>query len=453
MILDLPDVDSVTIASRGLNQNDDKEAIAAFALFEASDDAEPGVFPSKPGLLIRKHPQLARQGFGKDLTNAEQSLEADWAMRLAGAERILPVKPTASDRADWTVRLISTRDQSAPRIERVEIVDGTKSVRFRRSHVRHFVPSTFFYIGYDLRAGAAMSSNATFHIGGIEQHTPGHPIRLEPTLLDAIRTPRLVDLDDTRVQLRSQVKRAMEDPHASPARLELARRWLSIFFFDATPHDLPVIASVIGDERVKDIAAPLANVFPKGRAPVEMKTVMARRITFDHATENERLDLSRLLASMPGGTFANPYPEHLAVWTRPELFEQAGPFLSRVADMGAARAIPILDKALDHAITKVSGNERREMIGGIRDAYASLGPDAKTESEKISRLILQRPSPLAANFKDVTAWRVALAQMGVAIDDLPFFPNSTSQQIAEIKKQIRDRLQRLEQHPQRRNVQ
>jgi hypothetical protein len=38
--------------------------------------------------------------------------------------------------------------------------------------------------------------------------------------------------------------------------------------------------------------------------------------------------------------------------------------------------------------------------------------------------------------------------MGVALDDLPFFPNSTSQQIAEIKTQIRDRLQRLEQRPQ-----
>jgi hypothetical protein len=298
-----------------------------------------------------------------------------------------------------------------------------------------------------------MSSNATFHIGGIEQHTPGHPIRLEPTLLDAIRTPRLVDLDDTRVQLRSQVKRAMEDPHASPARLELARRWLSIFFFDTTPNDLPVIASVIGDERVKDIAVPLANVFARGKAPAEMKVVMARRITFDHATEKERLDLSRLLASMPDGTFADPDPEHLAVWTRPELFEQAGPFLSRVSDMGARRAIPILEKALDHAITKDVWNERREMIGGIREAYASLGPDAKTESAKISRLVLQRPSLISSNFKDVTAWRVALAQMGVALDDLPFFPNSTSQQIAEIKTQIRDRLQRLEQHPQRRNVQ
>jgi hypothetical protein len=443
-ILDLPGVDSVTVVSRRGEKSKDTEAVVAYTLVDAGDEAEPGVFPSNPGRLIREHPEFVRQHFGDKLTNAERSLEADWAMRLTSDERICLVEPTPADRADWTVRLISTRNQNEPGIQRVEIVDGSDTVRFRKSHVRHFVPSRFFYIGYDLRAGAAMSSNATFRIGGWEQHTPGHPIQLEPTLLEAIEMPRLASLDDTRARLRFQVQRAMDDPNASPARLELARRWLSIFFFDATQEDVPVIARVIGDERVKDIAVPLANVFRKGQVPAALKMVMARRITFDHASQSERLNLARLLASMPDRTFANPAPEHLAIWTRPELLEQSGPFLSRVADLGAERAIPILDNALQHAITKKHWNERREMIAGIRDAYATLGKEANTESTKISQLILQQPSPITSCFKDVTAWRVTLARMGVPLDDLPFFPNSTTQQVAKIKIQIRDRLQRIQ---------
>ena len=244
--------------------------------------------------------------------------------------------------------------------------------------------------------------------------------------------------------MRREVQRAIDDPDASPASLELARRWLSLFFFDAGPRDHQLIARIVGDQRVKDIAGPIENVFSKGKTPIELRTAYARRIAFDDATEKERSLLAKDLSLMPPGTFAKPDPAHLAIWTRPELYEQAGLFLSRLGDLDAGRAMPILGNALDHVSTKETWSQRRTMVEGIRDAYASLGPAAKQDAAKISTLILQRPSPITSGFNDVQAWRLTLARMGVSVDDLPFFPNSSPQQINRIKTRIHDRLQRIQ---------
>ena len=443
-LLDLPGVKSVTVESTGPTGRKRDPSVAAFALVRTGADAEPGLFPSSPGRLIRKHPGLMRQVKGNELLKVAKSLEADWALRLAGVERIVAVEPTPADEADWIVRLVSTHSKECPRIERVEIARNGNDVRFRRSEVRHFVPGNFFYFGFDVQSGDGTISNASFGTGGSDWKSSDQRINLEPTLLEAIEVPLLAELDDTRERLRLEVQRAIDDPDASPASLELARRWLSLFFFDAGPRDHQLIARVVGDQRVKDIAGPIENVFSKGKTPIELRTAYARRIAFDDATEKERSLLAKDLSLMPPGTFAKPDPAHLAIWTRPELYEQAGLFLSRLGDLDAGRAMPILGDALDHVSTKETWSQRRAMVEGIRDAYASLGPAAKQDAAKISTLILQRPSPITSGFNDVQAWRLTLARMGVSVDDLPFFPNSSPQQINRIKTRIHDRLQRIQ---------
>ena len=440
MLLDLPGVESVTVESTGLTGHKRDPSVAAFALVRTRASAEPGVFPSNPGQLIRKHPWLRRQVKGKELLKVEKSLEAHWALRLAGVERIAEVKPTPADEADWIVRMVSTHSKDSPRIERVEIARTGKDIQFRRSEVRHFVPGRLFYFGFDVQTGVGTISDASFGIGGSDWKSSDQRIDLESTLLEAIEVPILAELDDTRERLRLEVQRAIDDPHASSARLELARRWLSLFLFDATPDDHPLIARVVGDQRVKDIAGPIESVFSKGKAPIELSSAYAQRIAFDDATEKERSLLAKALSLMPPGTFAKPDPAHLAIWTTPEIYEQAGLFLSRVGDLDAGRAMPILGDALDHVSTKKTWSQRRAMVEGIRDAYASLGPAAKKDAAKISTLILQRPSPITSGFNDVQAWRLTLARMGVSVDDLPFFPNSSQQQITRTKIQIRDRL-------------
>ena len=444
MLLDLPGVETVTVESTGLTGRKRDPSVAAFALVRTRADAEPGVFPSNPGHLIRKHPGLMRQVKGNELLEVEKSLEADWSLRLAGVERIVELKPTPADEADWIVRLVSTHSKDSPRIERVEIARIANDVQFRRSEVRHFVPGNLFYFGFDVQSAVGTISSASFGIGGSDWKSSDQSINLEPTLFEALEMPRLAELDDTRERLRREVQRAIDDPDASPARLGLARRWLSLFFFDAGPDDYPLIARVVADQRVKDIAGPIESVFSKGKTPIELSTAYARRIAFDDATEKERSLLAKDLALMPPGTFANPDPAHLAVWTRPEIYEQAGLFLSRLGDLDAERAMPILGDALDHVSTKNTWSERRAMVEGIRDAYASLGPAAKQDAAMISSLILQRPSPITSGFNDVQAWRLTLARMGVSLDDLPFFPDSSQQQITRTKTQIRDRLQRIQ---------
>lgn len=442
-LLDLPGVESVTVKSTGPMGRKCNPSVAAFALVRTGADAEPGVFPSNPGQLIRKHPRLVRQVKRNELHQVEKSLEADWTLRLAGVERIVEVEPTPADKADWIVRLVSTHAKESPRIERVEIARTGNDVQFRRSEVRHFVPGNLFYFGFDFQWGAGSISNASFGIGGSDWKSSDQRIELEPTLLEAIEFPLLAELDNTRERLRLEVQHAIDDPDASPAKLELARRWLSLFFFDADPDDVPLIARVVGDQRVKDIAGPIENVFSKDKTPIELRTAYARRIGFNDATEKERSQLAKALSLMPPGTFAKPDPAHLVIWTTPELYEQAGQFLSRVGDLDAGRAMPILHDALDHVSTKKTWNERRDMVEGIRDAYASLGPAAKQDAAKISTLVLQQPSPITSGFNDVQAWRLTLARMGVSLDDLPFFPHSSQQQINQIKTKINDRLHRI----------
>ncbi|TWU39538.1 hypothetical protein [Novipirellula artificiosorum] len=444
MLLDLPGVESVTVESTGPAGRKRDPSVAAFALVRTGENAKPGVFPSNPGQLIRKHPGLMRRVKGNELRQVEKSLEADWALRLAGVERIVEVEPTPAEEADWVVRLVSTHNKEIPRVERVEISRTGNDVQFRRSEVRHFVPGNVFYFDFDLQMAVGTISGASFGIGGSDWKSSDQRIDLEPTLLEAIEVPLLAELDDTRERLRLEVKRAIDDPDASPARLELARRWLSLFFFDAGLDDHQLIARVVGDQRVKDIAGPIENVFSKGETPIELRTAYARRIGFDDATEKERSQLAKALSLMPPGTFVKPDPAHLAIWTRPELYEQAGHFLSRLADLGAERAMPILRDALDHVSTKDNWSQRRAMVEGIRDAYASLGPAAKQDATRISTLVLQRPSPITSGFNDVQAWRLTLARMGVSLDDLPFFPHSSQQQINRTKTQIRDRLQRIQ---------
>lgn len=441
MLLDLPGVKSVTIENTNSNIGSSHHSVAAFALVRPGADAELGVFPLEPGRLIREHPGLLRTIKGIDAIEAEKALEADWAIRLAGAERIAVVEPTPVEKADWVVRLVSNDSKEHPQIERVEIVRAGSDVQYRKSHVRHFVPTRFLCFGFYVTFGAGTVTNASFGLGGSNWTSPGEQLVLAPTLLEAIDMPRLADLGTTRERLRREVQLALDDPNASPAKLELARRWLAFFFFNADKNDCALIARIVGDRRIKDIAIPMRNLFHKGKAPDELNIAYAQRITFDDSTHAERAECAAALASMSPGIFANPDPAHLEIWTRPELYEQAGPFLSRLADLGAERALPMLNDALDHVTSKKYWTEQRVMVEGIREAYTSLGPAAKQDATRIRSLIFQRERPIAHSYDDVQAWRLTLAKMGVALDDLPFFPQTNQNEIERIKSEIQERLQ------------
>jgi hypothetical protein len=45
---------------------------------------------------------------------------------------------------------------------------------------------------------------------------------------------------------------------------------------------------------------------------------------------------------------------------------------------------------------------------------------------------------------DADAWRFVLGRMGVAIEDLPFFPNQSVTDVEQIRRRVADKLRRYD---------
>ncbi|MDZ7637084.1 MAG: hypothetical protein U5J83_02325 [Bryobacterales bacterium] len=436
-ILDLPGVRSLTVV-RG-------ESAARFALVPSSQFSGTGVFPRDPGRFILNWKGISNF---KERETAGKALEAQWALRLAGDERLVAQPAASESPADWVIQRIQTRNPGEPRVSRVEILDlaGGGSVRFRKSYVEHDVPAPIFHFGFQGGSSSDGFGGARFHVGRKTLKSGASIVRdnAESVLIEAIGlsipTPNL----GLPIALRAAAERALRDPSAAPARVDLARRWLSLFWFNAQPADYALIALTVGDERIRDLNGPLKNVFRKDKTPVAMRQAYAERILMAHTSPKDRLYLARALASMPPGTFRNPTAAHTLIWTDAEHRLQAAPFLAAAADLGGEKGVAVLLNALEAAVPLEPWNKKRESIKAIQDGFIRLGPEAAPAIPRIRELFLMRPSPITHNSGDADSWRLALARMGVAIDDLPFYPNQGATMTAQIKKKIRSQLARYE---------
>lgn len=444
-LLDAPDVRSVTIATAGRGYKADRKTLAAYAL-ESTQASDPvGRFPHEPGQVVREHPALAEMRSGRPFREATKAVEAEWAVRLSGNERLRVSKPVTAEAADWVISLDNQTKGRNSKVRRVTVRDAAGTVHFRKSYVKQAVPAKMFYYGFDVSMGAGTISSASFHVGRQILSTGELSLRLEPELLTAVKLP-LPDCDPKAIaRLRVRAEQALNAPNATPAQLELARRYLGLFFFDATDEDHALIAQIVADGRVRDIDDQLTNVFSKNKTPLAMRDAFAERIVMDLTSEKLRLWLAERLAELPTGAFAKPAPAHLAIWNTPTLQQQAGPFIARVADLGADRALPILNASLDTVLELEHWNERHQLVDGIREGFVRLGPNAIAAAPRLKRLFLLRPSPLMTSSGGADDWRFALAWMGVAIEDLPFFPTQSPEMIERICRRVVDKLKRYEQ--------
>jgi hypothetical protein len=432
-LLDLAGVTSVTlvIGDRG----------ATYQLVAATASPAAGLFPEDPGRILNKLPGA---GNFKQRDAAGKALEAHWALRLATNERLVTRPALPPTDADWVLRLTRRSQRDEPQIGRVEIADSTGTCRFRKSYIRHAVPASIFYLGFDGGSSSSGFQGAGFHLGK-ESLQSGNSMLLsdaEPTLLQAtaIRVPETGG--EILKRLRSEASTALADPRAAQARLELANRWLALLRFDASASDIALIARIVADSRVHDVTGHLEDVFKKQETPPALRDAYADRIVMEHTSAKDRLFLAERLAAMPPGTFANPSKAHLTIWTDPELRLQAAPLVARLADLGGETAIPLLVNALEAAVPMRPWNAKRVLVAAIRDGFAALGPDAAGAVPRIRELFLQRPSPILHNAQDAENWRVTLLRMGVEMDDLPFFLTQSEQDIRRIKSELRKRLQR-----------
>jgi hypothetical protein len=446
-LLDCPGVRSTTASTSASDNQLDEPRLAAYALEPAEVNREPGLFPTDPGQLVREHPTLARTHAGRDFFAAMKAVEADWAVRLSDKERLRAAEPVPADAADWVIRFEDRSNDGAVEVRRVTVSDSTGAIRFRKSYVETAAPARVFYLGFDVSWGAGTISNASFRVGQERLSSGDRSLRLEPALLGALELP-MPRQDAAAIDLlREHAEQAISDPTATPVRLELPRRYLGLFFFDANEKDHPLIARIVSDDRVRDLEGQLTNVYSKRDTPLAMRDAFAKRIVMEHSSPSLRRWLAERLASLPVGAFAEPTAAHLAIWDTPAIYTEAAPFVARVADLGPARAVPALEAALETGLRIPSWSERRLLVEGVRSGFVRLGPGGAPAAAWIQELFLRRPSPILNNAGAADDWRFALARMGVAIDDLPFFPNQSERDAERIRRRIAERLRRYEQNP------
>lgn len=444
-ILDMPQVKSVTMVTGGREGKRQARKAAAFELQSAEVNPTVGLFPDEPENVVREFRLKAKPLTGKQFPVAKTAVKASWAMRLAGAERLRETVPVSVDQADWVVRIDNLNRKANSKLHQIIISDDTGTVRFRKSYRSQPVPAAMFYVGVEPSFGSGPTSGKTYYVGRQVLTSGAISLHPESELLNAIGF-QMPPLDTSIVnRLRLAVKEALNDASVNNVRLDLARRYLGLFFFNAKKEDYGLTSRIIADDRIRDLDAQLLNVFSKKRTPVEMKDAYAERLVMGHTSSKLRRWLAESLAKLPEGTFSNPSPVHRKIWSSPEVFQDAGPFFARAADMKAGQALPILKNALDHAVEIPKWNDRRCLIEGIRSAFVQLGPSASEFAPRLRELFLQRPSPLMNDSGDADNWRFALLRMGVEIKDLPFFPSQSTEMVERISRQMVQRLSRYEQ--------
>ncbi len=444
-LLDSPLVKSLTTVTAASRKPSDAKQSAAFGLVDAKADPKVSIFPSEPGQIVREYPPMIQATRGMRLITAAKAVEAHWAMRLAGQERLREVHCVEAEDADWVIRIESHRKYPVTVLSRITIVDSRGTVRFRKSYRKQAVPAGMFYLGFHASISAGAVSGESFHVGRRFMTTGNVSLKPESELLQAIKLSAPPCDDHVVEMLRVQAVEALDDPAATTARIDLARRYLGLFFFDAKSTDHSLIARIVADDRVRDIDTQIKNVFSRDKTPVAMRDAFVDRIAMDHTSASLRHWLAQCLASLPPGMFADPDPTYLAILSSPEIYQQAAPLIATLADLGPGRAMPKLDEMLDTTIGLPNWSDRRALVDGIRTALVRLGPQASAAAPRVRELFLRRPSPIMNNAGDADQWRFALARMGVAIEDLPVFPNQSPESVEKNLRQVADKLRRYEQ--------
>ena len=439
--LDSVGVESVTTLTAGKNKK--TERLAAFALMPANGNPAAGIFPNKPGQIVRVYQPLVQSHRGSKLITASKAVEADWAMRLASQERLQTTMPVDAENADWIIRIENQTNRSTGKLRRVTVLDADGTVRLRRSYRKQAVPAGMFYIGFHM---AGMTSNGSFHVGRTQLETGERSLQPESSLLEAIKFSVPSCDPNALLVMRDKVQKTLNDAAATPAELDMVRHYLGLFFFDATPQDHQLIAKIVADDRVKDIDQQIENVISKRKTPVAMRDAYANRIVMDHTSAKLRHWLAERLATLPAGTFANPSAEHLAIWNTPEIYQDAAPFVATIADLGPQQAMPKLSAMLATAIDLPDRRARRPLVNGVREAMIRLGPQASAAAPKIRELFLRRPSPILNNSGDADQWQFALARMGVEIEALPVFPNQSPKSVQQDFRRVAEKLRRYNQN-------
>jgi hypothetical protein len=149
---------------------------------------------------------------------------------------------------------------------------------------------------------------------------------------------------------------------------------------------------------------------------------------------------------MPDGTFAVPTPDELALLHNPLLRLYAPGLVQRLADQGRA-GVPELVRILQEDARAEPEARRKGVLRAVRRALIRLGPDAAGALPVVIALLDQPDTPLADNSNEMDEWRIAMVRIGRPIEDVPFEPRLTAEQIAQRRADLMRYVQRDRERP------
>jgi hypothetical protein len=146
--------------------------------------------------------------------------------------------------------------------------------------------------------------------------------------------------------------------------------------------------------------------------------------------------------SMPPGTFAVPTPDELALLRDQPLRLNAPGLVERLADQGKA-GVPELVRILQEDVRVQPWAERRRILATVGRALFRLGPDAASALPVVIELFDQPNTPLGSFSHEMGAWGAVMVRMGRPIEDVPFPPRFTVEEIAQGRSAIMLSAERL----------
>ena len=233
--------------------------------------------------------------------------------------------------------------------------------------------------------------------------------------------------------MRDRLAAALMQPGA-PADLSLANPWLATINWQSiNDGDSELLGKLIADARVIDLPRLYEGAGKSVRA--EHRGAIVARLLNPATLPRLRNRLDGLVRSMPPGTFAVPTPDELALLRDQPLRLYAPGLVERLADRGKA-GVPELVRILQEDVRVEPWATRKDVLAAVRRALIRLGPDAASALPAVIELFDQPDTPLADNSDQMDAWRIAMVRMGRPIEDVPFSPVHTVEQIPRERSRI-----------------
>jgi hypothetical protein len=445
-LLDTSGVRTVTIAHA--------DSPTSYRLVPKGDGSK-AMAPKSPEQILRYLPEKKAAGDQRDYQAEmaarkarENAVTARWGLLLAN-DVALSIVPSPQQH-DLTITMASTGPNGFHRVavRQVEVREPGR-VLLRRQRVtasRIFVPLLMF--PHDPFGGR----NAGWEPARIDLETKDRLVGVNAitTLFDETTLARPPEpgaaVTSMVAGIRDRLAAALMQP-GTPADLSLANPWLATINWQSIGDgDLELLGKLIADARVTDLPRLYDGATRSARA--ELRDVIVARLLNPATLPQFRSRLDTLVRSMPPGTFAVSTPDELALLHNPLLRMNAPGLVQRLADQGEA-GVPVLARILQEDVRVEPWATRKDVLAAVRRALIRLGSDAASALPVVIALFDQGDTPLASSSNEMDEWRIAMVRMGRPIEDVPFEPRSTVEQITQRRSDLMRAVTSARDHPDR----